>query len=213
MRLRNVKGAREKISASISVIDNPKEYKGKWRELFKNNNPIYIEIGMGKGKFIIENAIKNPNINFIGIEKFSSVLVRAIERKENNENDLSNLVFLRFDAEYIEDIFDKSEIGRIYLNFSDPWPKDRHAKRRLTSKEYFKRYDNILCKDGKVIFKTDNKDLFDFSLDQIDLAGWKLINSTNDLHNSEYVKGNIMTEYEERFVNEGVPINRLEAMR
>lgn len=213
MRLRNVKGAREKISASISVIDNPKEYKGKWRELFKNDNPIYIEIGMGKGKFIIENAIKNPNINFIGIEKFSSVLVRAIERKENNENDLSNLVFLRFDAEYIEDIFDKSEIGRIYLNFSDPWPKDRHAKRRLTSKEYFKRYDNILCKDGKVIFKTDNKDLFDFSLDQIDLAGWKLINSTNDLHNSEYVKGNIMTEYEERFVNEGVPINRLEAMR
>ena len=213
MRLRNVKGAREKISASISVIDNPKEYKGKWRELFKNDNPIYIEIGMGKGKFIIENAIKNPNINFIGIEKFSSVLVRAIERKENNENDLSNLVFLRFDAEYIEDIFDKSEIGRIYLNFSDPWPKDRHAKRRLTSKEYFKRYDNILCKDGKVIFKTDNKDLFDFSLDQIDLAGWKLINSINDLHNSEYVKGNIMTEYEERFVNEGVPINRLEAMR
>ena len=213
MRLRNVKGAREKISASISVIDDPKEYKGKWRELFKNDNPIYIEIGMGKGKFIIENAIKNPNINFIGIEKFSSVLVRAIERKENNENDLSNLVFLRFDAEYIEDIFDKSEIGRIYLNFSDPWPKDRHAKRRLTSKEYFKRYDNILCKDGKVIFKTDNKDLFDFSLDQIDLAGWKLINSTNDLHNSEYVNGNIMTEYEERFVNEGVPINRLEAMR
>ena len=213
MRLRNVKGAREKISASISVIDNPKEYKGNWRELFKNDNPIYIEIGMGKGKFIIENAIKNPNINFIGIEKFSSVLVRAIERKENNENDLSNLVFLRFDAEYIEDIFDKSEIGRIYLNFSDPWPKDRHAKRRLTSKEYFKRYDNILCKDGKVIFKTDNKDLFDFSLDQIDLAGWKLINSTNDLHNSEYVKGNNMTEYEERFVNEGVPINRLEAMR
>ena len=213
MRLRNVKGAREKISASISVIDDPKEYKGRWRELFKNDNPIYIEIGMGKGKFIIENAIKNPNINFIGIEKFSSVLVRAIERKENNENDLSNLVFLRFDAEYIEDIFDKSEIGRIYLNFSDPWPKDRHAKRRLTSKEYFKRYDNILCKDGKVIFKTDNKDLFDFSLDQIDLAGWKLINSTNDLHNSEYVKGNIMTEYEERFVNEGVPINRLEAMR
>ena len=213
MRLRNVKGAREKISASISVIDDPKEYKGRWRELFKNDNPIYIEIGMGKGKFIIENAIKNPNINFIGIEKFSSVLVRAIERKENNENDLSNLIFLRFDAEYIEDIFDKSEIGRIYLNFSDPWPKDRHAKRRLTSKEYFKRYDNILCKDGKVIFKTDNKDLFDFSLDQIDLAGWKLINSTNDLHNSEYVKGNIMTEYEERFVNEGVPINRLEAMR
>ena len=213
MRLRNVKGAREKISASISVVDEPKEYKGRWNEIFGNDNPIYIEIGMGKGKFIIENAIKNPNINFIGIEKFSSVLVRAIERKESNENDLSNLVFLRFDAEYIEDIFDKEEIGRIYLNFSDPWPKDRHAKRRLTSKEYFKRYNNILCKEGKVIFKTDNRDLFDFSLEQLDIAGWKLINSTNDLHNSEYAEGNIMTEYEERFVNEGIPINRLEAMR
>lgn len=213
MRLRNVKGAREKISASVSVIDDPKEYKGKWSELFGNDNPIYIEIGMGKGKFIIENAINNPNINYIGIEKFSSVLVRAIERKENNQNDLSNLIFLRFDAEYIGDIFENEEVDRIYLNFSDPWPKDRHAKRRLTSKEYFKRYDNILSKEGKVIFKTDNKDLFDFSLEQIDIAGWKLINMTNDLHNSEYVNENIMTEYEERFVNEGIPINRLEAMR
>ena len=213
MRLRNVKGAREKISASVSVIDNPKEYKGKWSEFFGNNNPIYIEIGMGKGKFIIENAENNPNINFIGIEKFSSVLVRAIERKDSNEKDLSNLVFLRFDAEYIEEIFTNEEIARIYLNFSDPWPKDRHAKRRLTSKEYFKRYDNILSKDGKVIFKTDNKDLFDFSLEQIEIAGWKLLNKTYDLHNSDYVQGNIMTEYEERFVKEGIPINRLEVMR
>lgn len=213
MRLRNVKGAREKISASVSVIDNPRDYKGKWRDLFGNNNPIYIEIGMGKGKFIIDNAIKNPNINYIGIEKFSSVLVRAIERKEANENDLSNLVFLRFDAEYIEEVFEKEEVDRIYLNFSDPWPKDRHAKRRLTSKEYFKRYDNILSKEGKVIFKTDNKDLFNFSLEQIEIAGWTLINKTNDLHNSEYVKENIMTEYEERFVKEGIAINRLETMR
>ena len=168
---------------------------------------------MGKGKFIIDNAIKNPNINYIGIEKFSSVLVRAIERKEANENDLSNLVFLRFDAEYIEEVFEKEEVDRIYLNFSDPWPKDRHAKRRLTSKEYFKRYDNILSKEGKVIFKTDNKDLFNFSLEQIEIAGWTLINKTNDLHNSEYVKENIMTEYEERFVKEGIAINRLETMR
>ena len=213
MRLRNVKGAREKISASVSVIDNPRDYKGKWRDLFGNNNPIYIEIGMGKGKFIIDNAIKNPNINYIGIEKFSSVLVRAIERKEANENDLSNLVFLRFDAEYIEEVFEKEEVDRIYLNFSDPWPKDRHAKRRLTSKEYFKRYDNILSKEGKVIFKTDNNDLFNFSLEQIEIAGWTLINKTNDLHNSEYVKENIMTEYEERFVKEGIAINRLETMR
>ena len=213
MRLRNVKGAREKISASISVINEPKEYRGKWSKFFGNNNPIHIEIGMGKGKFIIEQAIHNPNINYIGIEKFSSVLVRAIERKENNDNTLSNLIFLRFDAEYIEDIFASGEVDRIYLNFSDPWPKDRHAKRRLTSKEYFKRYDNILSKEGKVIFKTDNRDLFDFSLEQIEIAGWRLINKTNDLHNSEYAVENIMTEYEERFVNEGISINRLEAMR
>lgn len=213
MRLRNVKGAREKISNSVSVIDNPKEYKGKWSEVFGNDNPIYIEIGMGKGRFIIDNAMKNPDINYIGIEKFSSVLVRAIEKKESLENKLDNLVFLRFDAEYIEEIFDKEEVGRIYLNFSDPWPKDRHAKRRLTSKEYFKRYDNILKREGKVIFKTDNKSLFDFSLEQVKEAGWNLINMTNDLHNSEFVADNIMTEYEERFVNEGIKINRMEVMR
>lgn len=213
MRLRNVKGAREKISSSVSVIDNPKEYKGKWNSLFNNDNPIHIEIGMGKGKFIIENAINNPNINYIGIEKFSSVLVRAIERKDNLEEKLDNLYFLRFDAEYIEEIFAKDEIDRIYLNFSDPWPKDRHAKRRLTSKEFFGRYNNILCKEGSVIFKTDNRDLFDFSLEQIEIAQWNLVSKTNDLHNSEYVEGNIMTEYEERFVKEGININRLEANR
>ena len=213
MRLRNVKGAREKISISNSVIDNPRELKGKWDTYFGNDNPIYIEIGMGKGKFIIENAIKNPNINYIGIEKFSSVLVRAIEKKESLEENVENLVFLRFDAEYIEEIFSPEEIGRIYLNFSDPWPKDRHAKRRLTSKEFFARYNNILCKDGVVIFKTDNNDLFDFSLEQVELANWNLLNKTRDLHNSEYVENNIMTEYEEKFVNEGIKINRMEVNR
>ena len=213
MRLRNVKGAREKISISNSVIDNPRELKGKWYTYFGNDNPIYIEIGMGKGKFIIENAIKNPNINYIGIEKFSSVLVRAIEKKESLEENVKNLVFLRFDAEYIEEIFSPEEIGRIYLNFSDPWPKDRHAKRRLTSKEFFARYNNILCKDGVVIFKTDNNDLFDFSLEQVELANWNLLNKTRDLHNSEYVENNIMTEYEEKFVNEGIKINRMEVNR
>ena len=161
----------------------------------------------------IKAKIKNPNINYIGIEKFSSVLVRAIERKENHDSNLENLYFLRFDAEYIEEIFDSKEIDRIYLNFSDPWPKDRHAKRRLTSKEYFKRYDNILCKEGSVIFKTDNNDLFDFSLEQIEIANWNLVSITRDLHNSEFVENNIMTEYEERFVLEGIKINRLEANR
>ena len=213
MRLRNVKGAREKISSSVSVINEPELLKGKWNTYFKNDNPIYIEIGMGKGQFIMQHALNNPDINYIGIEKFSSVLVRAIEKKENHESKLDNLVFLRFDAEYIEEIFAPEEIGRIYLNFSDPWPKDRHAKRRLTSKEFFARYNKILAKDGVVIFKTDNKDLFDFSLEQVKEAKWNLLNKTYDLHNSEYVEGNIMTEYEIRFVNEGIKINRMEVNR
>ncbi len=213
MRLRNVKGARDRISNSECVIKEPRELKGKWNTLFNNDNPIYIEIGMGKGQFIMENARRNPNINYVGIEKFSSVLVRAIEKKESSEDKLDNLVFLRFDAEYIEEIFEKDEVDRIYLNFSDPWPKDRHAKRRLTSKEFFARYNNILTKEGKVIFKTDNRDLFDFSLEQVVEANWVLVNKTYDLHNSEFVEGNIMTEYEERFVNEGIKINRMEVIR
>lgn len=211
MRLRNVKGARENIAASEYVIHNPEEYKGKWRELFKNNNPIHIEIGMGKGKFIQTLAKNNPNINYIGIEKYSSVLIRAIEKR--NELDIDNLYFIRMDAEEIVDIFGEGEVDQIYLNFSDPWPKDRHAKRRLTSKEFFGRYNIILKTDGVVIFKTDNKDLFDFSVEEIPQANWKLKNVTYDLHNSEFVEGNVMTEYEEKFVTEGKPINRLVAYR
>lgn len=211
MRLRNVKGARENIAASEYVIHNPEEYKGKWRELFKNNNPIHIEIGMGKGKFIQTLAQNNPNINYIGIEKYSSVLIRAIGKR--NELNIDNLYFIRMDAEEIVDIFEEGEVDQIYLNFSDPWPKDRHAKRRLTSKEFFGRYNVILKKDGVVIFKTDNKDLFDFSVEEIPLANWKLRDVTYDLHNSEFVEGNVMTEYEEKFVTEGKPINRLVAYR
>lgn len=211
MRLRNVKGARENIATSQFVIHNPEEYKGKWREVFQNNNPIHIEIGMGKGKFVQTLAINNPDINYIGIEKYSSVLIRAIEKR--NELDIENLYFIRMDAEEIVNIFDEGEVSQIYLNFSDPWPKDRHAKRRLTSKEFFGRYDTILKKDGRVIFKTDNRELFDFSVEEIPQANWKLKEVTYDLHNSEFVEGNVMTEYEERFITEGKAINRLVAYR
>lgn len=211
MRLRNVRGSRETIAENEFVVHDPESYKGRWSELFGNKNPIYIEIGMGKGKFLIQLAQQNPNINYIGIEKYSSVLIRAIEKRE--EIDISNLIFIRFDAEYINDIFDVNEVAGIYLNFSDPWPKDRHAKRRLTSKEFLARYDKILKKDGKVIFKTDNRGLFDFSLEQVELAGWKLDNYTFDLHHSEYVEGNVMTEYEEKFSAMGNHICRLVAYR
>jgi tRNA (guanine-N7-)-methyltransferase len=211
MRLRNVKGSRETIAANEFVVHEPEKLKGRWKEYFNNTNPVHIEIGMGKGKFLIQLAAANPDINYIGIEKYSSVLIRAIEKR--SEIELQNLVFIRFDAEFINDIFDENEIQRIYLNFSDPWPKDRHAKRRLTSKEFFARYDKFLAKDGEVVFKTDNSDLFAFSLDQVETAGWKLHNYTYDLHHSEYVQGNVMTEYEEKFSAMGNPIHRLTAYR
>ena len=213
MRLRNVKGARDIIASSKHVIDKPEKLKGKWHKYFKNSNPIYLEIGMGKGQFITNLSIQNPNINYIGIEKFSSVLVRAIEKLYEIEADkgeeICNLSYLRFDAEHINNIFEKDEIDRIYLNFSDPWPKARHAKRRLTSKEFLGRYNKILAKSGEVIFKTDNRDLFDFSLTQIEEKNWKLLNVTYDLHNSEYIQNNVMTEYEEKFASTGKAICRL----
>lgn len=211
MRLRNIKGAREAMAESEFVIQNPELYKGKWNDIFHNENPIHIEVGMGKGKFITTLAEQNPNINYIGIEKYSSVLIRALEKREQME--VSNLFFLRFDAENITDIFAQGEIARIYLNFSDPWPKDRHAKRRLTSKEYFMRYDQVLEKNGQVEFKTDNQDLFSFSLESVEEAGWHLEIKTRDYHNSPYMEGNVMTEYEEKFSSMGNPICKLIAKR
>lgn len=210
MRLRNVPGARDMIAESEFSIKDETTYKGRWNEdVFKNENPIHIEVGMGKGQFIITLAENNPDINYIGIEKYSSVLVRAIEKQE--EKQLPNLFFIRMEAENIADVFEKNEVSQIYLNFSDPWPKDRHAKRRLTSVQFLERYEKILKTKGHVIFKTDNRDLFDFSLEQEKEAPhWTLLNYTFDLHNSQYVEGNVMTEYESRFVAKGNPICRME---
>lgn len=212
MRLRNVPGSREAIQESNLAVNEPQENKGRWREIFGNNNPIRIEIGMGKGKFITQLAQENPDINYIGIEKYSSVLIRAIEKCKDLE--INNLRFIRMEAEYICDVFEKGEVDRIYLNFSDPWPKDRHAKRRLTSKQFFQRYDVILKKSGIVEFKTDNDLLFQFSLEQVPEAGWTLVNHTWDLHNDKkMVRGNVMTEYESKFSAMGNPIHKLIATR
>lgn len=205
MRLRNVTGSREMIADSRFVVHEPFEYKGKWKEIFNNDCPIHIEIGMGKGRFMMDLAAANPDINYIGIEKYSTVLLRAVQKME--ENELSNLRFIRMDAEDICEVFDKDEVGRIYLNFSDPWPKDRHAKRRLPSRQFLERYDKILAKDGRIEFKTDNTDLFDFALEELEPAGWRLEAMTRDLHHDEeMLVGNIMTEYEERFSSLGNPI-------
>lgn len=211
MRLRNIRGSREMVASHEYVVTEPEKYKGKWNTLFENSNPIHVEIGMGKGKFIMQLAAANPDINYIGIEKYSSVLLRALEK--SSEVELRNLYFIRFDAEYLNEIFGENDIDRIYLNFSDPWPKDRHAKRRLTSKEFFSRYNLCLKKVGQVVFKTDNRSLFDFSLEEVKIAGWELKDVTFDLHHSEYLEGNVMTEYEERFVGMGNPIHKLIAYR
>lgn len=209
MRLRNIPGSREVIAESEFVIHDMEETRGKWAEVFGNDHPIYIEVGMGKGRFITQLAIENPDKNFIGIEKYSSVLLRAIEKREEL-SDLTNLYFLRMDAEDLEKVFAPGEVQGIYLNFSDPWPKDRHAKRRLPSKEFLARYDRILVPEGKVEFKTDNKDLFDFALEQAKEANWDLEACTFDLHhNEEMMQGNIMTEYEERFSSQGNPICKM----
>lgn len=207
MRLRNIKGSREVIGASEYVVHEEETRAGTWGEIFGNEQPIRIEIGMGKGRFIMDLARQNPQINYVGIEKYSSVLLRAIEKQR--EEELPNVRFIRMDAENITNVFGEGEVDRIYLNFSDPWPKDRHAKRRLTSREFLARYNVILKKDGVVEFKTDNRDLFAFSLEEIKEAGWNLDACTFDLHHDEkLMEGNVMTEYEERFSAMGNPIHK-----
>ena len=202
MRLRNISGAREVIAASDCVIHEPWDRKGNWRKIFGNDNPIRIEIGMGKGRFIMDLARMNPDINYVGIEKYSSVLLRGIQKLEADP--LANLYFIRMEAEEITEVFEREEVDRIYLNFSDPWPKDRHAKRRLPSREFLHRYDEILKKDGVIEFKTDNEDLFRFALKELEPAGWRLNQVTEDLHHdAEMMQGNVMTEYEERFSSMG----------
>ncbi|MDD6615818.1 MAG: tRNA (guanosine(46)-N7)-methyltransferase TrmB [Lachnospiraceae bacterium] len=211
MRLRNIPGAREAIAVSPYVVheDVMREKRGNWNEVFGNDHPLHIEVGMGKGRFITELAMRDPEINYVGIEKYSSVLLRALEKREL-QPELVNLMFLRMDAEDLPEVFGEGEVSRIYLNFSDPWPKDRHAKRRLPSKEFLARYDRILTPEGRVEFKTDNRALFEFALEQRELAGWRLDGCTFDLHHDEkMMQGNIMTEYEERFSSQGNPICKM----
>ena len=205
MRLRNIPGARETIAESRWIVQDPGIHKGKWKELFGNEHPIYLEIGTGKGKFINQLAMENPDINYVGIEKYSSVLIRALDKLD--ESQIQNLLFIRGDAELICEYFDEGEVERIYLNFSDPWPKDRHAKRRLPSKEFLRRFAQILTPDGTIEFKTDNRALFDFAVEEVEAGGFKILQITYDLHNDPVMnEGNIMTEYEERFSAKGNPI-------
>ena len=205
MRLKNIPGARERIAESKFVIQEPKTMKGSWRTFFENHNEIHIEVGMGKGRFMMEMAEKNPEINYLGIEMYSSVLLRAVQKME--EKELHNLRFILMDAREIEEVFDHEEVDRIYLNFSDPWPKDRHAKRRLPSRQFLQKFEQVLKKDGVIEFKTDNRDLFDFAVEETEPAGWEILEISYDLHQDEkMMKDNVMTEYEERFSSLGNPI-------
>ena len=208
MRLRNVKNKEEIMNSSSLLVRDETKYKGNWKSLFDNDNPIYIEIGMGKGDFIIGNALNNHNINYIGIEKYDSVMARAIEKIKD---DIPNLRLVRMDAKDIENVFYK-EVDRVYLNFSDPWPKKRHAERRLTSNTFLKKYDSIFRNDMEIQMKTDNISLFGFSLVSLSNYGYVLKDVSLDLHSLQK-EGNVMTEYERKFSSMGVRINYLSATK
>lgn len=204
MRLRNIPEAAPAIESSIYVIKDPANHKNSWNKVFENNNPLHIEIGMGKGRFITELALLNPDINYIGIEMYSSVLYRALQKMDSMENPPKNLLFLNIDAKDLANYFAENEINKIYLNFSDPWPKDRHAKRRLESRNFLNIYEEILDINGDIEFKTDNIDLFNFALSELEDSNWDLLGHTFDLHNDPSMnEGNVMTEYEEKFSSKG----------
>lgn len=208
MRLRNVKNKEEILNGSKYLIKNPEEYIGKWDQLFEKKQPIYIEIGMGKGKFLIENAIKYPDINFIGIEKYDSVVAKSLPKIPEG---LTNIVVIRMDALNIDKVFDK-EIERIYLNFSDPWPKVRHSMRRLSSRVFLEKYDKIFKGEKNIYLRTDNRDLFIFSLESFSQYGYVLHDINLNLHEIEQ-PDIITTEYEDKFVEAGLPIYQVVATK
>ncbi|WP_409302251.1 tRNA (guanosine(46)-N7)-methyltransferase TrmB [Peribacillus sp. SCS-155] len=209
MRLRNKPWAEDKLAQYPQyVVAQPELHKGKWHEVFGNNNPLYIEVGTGKGRFITEMAKAHPDINFIGIELAKSVIISALDLLI--EAELPNLKLMNVNANDLRDYFGKGDVNRVYLNFSDPWPKTRHAKRRLTYETFLRVYEDILPEKGEIHFKTDNQGLFESSLMSISRYGMLLTYVSLDLHNSDF-QGNIMTEYEEKFSQKGNRIYRLEA--
>ena len=212
-RVRKQPGTREALMqyAPIVVLE-PEQHKGKWQDVFGNANPIQIEVGMGKGKFISTMARQHPEINFIGVEVIEEVLLDAVKRMNRAEGIPENLRLVWINASLLEDLFLPGEVDRIFLNFSDPWPKTRHAKRRLTHKGFLDQYAAILKAEGQVHFKTDNQGLFEFSLNEFSACGWRLQNIQLDMY-QKLPEGNVATEYETKFHNQGMPIYRLEAVK
>ena len=212
-RVRKQHGTREALMeyAPIVVLE-PEQHKGAWREIFGNDHPIHMEVGMGKGKFVSTLARQNPDINFIGVEVIEEVLLDAVKRMNRAEGIPENLRLVWVNASLLEDLFAAEEVDRIYLNFSDPWPKTRHAKRRLTHKGFLDQYRVILGAEGQVHFKTDNQGLFEFSLNEFSACGWRMQNIQLDMY-KKLPEGNVATEYETKFHNQGMPIYRLEAVK
>lgn len=206
MRQRSIKNLDEKLELNSSfLIREPREVKGKWAEVFGNDNPIYLEIGCGKGQFIYSYASQNPDKNYIAIEGQENVVLRALEKAE--AGGLKNLrIFIDF-VQDIKDYFEEGELAGVYLNFSDPWPKARHAKRRLTYHKRLANYKEIICEEGCIEFKTDNEGLFEFTLEEIQLGEFEMVEMSRDLHNSDFDAKNITTEYEDKFRNGGKNIN------
>jgi len=207
MRLRYVPGQYEYLQKHDKAITEPEKMNYKLNDVFKNNNPIHVELGCGKGRFLRETAIENPNVNYIGFEKSVKVAYRCA--KSTFENDPDNYYIVYSNGDIIKDVFYPNSIERIYLNFSDPWPKPSHYKRRMTHKSFLDVYRCVLSSNGEIHMKTDNNDLFEYSVLQFQEDNWDLIMINRDLHNSPYNKENIMTEYEEKFAEEGRRINKL----
>lgn len=210
MRLRYVDNAYEMIENHPRLLQKPEAYKGKWQSLFKKEQPLYVEFGGGKGSFIIDTAKKDTESNYLTFERNAKVVCKSLPKLEDIEHD--NFYIVCADVTDVCGIFEDNGVDRIYLNFSDPWPKDRHAKRRLTHDGFLKKYQAILKEKGELHFKTDNDDLFAYSLEAFKRMGWDLKLVTKDLHNSEYLQGNVMTEYEEKFSALGKNINKLIAV-
>lgn len=212
MRLRKKPWAKEEIvSYDKLVVLDPQAQCGKWSNWFGNNHPIHVELGTGKGNFITTLAEKNPDINYIGVEVREEVLITAVRKAA--EKELTNIAFLWMNITKLEEVFAAGEVGRFFLNFSDPWPKTRHAKRRLTYRDFLDRYKKILQKGNEIHLKTDNEKLFEFSLNEMSDSGLRLKNITFDLHNSSFEEAkSVMTEYEQKFVNLGMKIYRVEAI-
>lgn len=210
MRLRRNPLARQILTTHPLVVQQPEEMKGQWNDAFPTKQPLYIELGTGKGQFLAKAAQLHPQINWIGVEKIEEPLMQAVQKGASTN--CTNLRYIWMDINKLEEVFASGEVDRIYLHFSDPWPKARHAKRRLTYHTFLDKYRKVLKADGDLILKTDSVSLFDFSLEELEAHGWKIIEMTRNLHQSEWASTNITTEYEEKFSGRGFTINYVRAL-